>query len=129
MGRSDSAVAHANRGELTRVQHNLTEQIANENAERASRMRAEISKAAKENKAFVRNVEQAKMLDGMKMKTAAKRKRAIEAGQGKKAAEPDVLTKAPAKESKRTFKQTQLAKKRSQDEQPAQVARVLSKIF
>ncbi len=36
--------------------NNLTEQIAAENAERASRMRAEISKTKKENKEFVQNV-------------------------------------------------------------------------
>jgi ESF2/ABP1 family protein len=55
--------------------HNLTEQIAAENAERASRMRAEISKTTKENKEFVQNVERAKMLEGMESKKAAKRQK------------------------------------------------------
>ncbi|KAK3076684.1 hypothetical protein LTS18_012343, partial [Coniosporium uncinatum] len=40
--------------------HHLTEQIANENAERAARMRAEISRQTRENKEFVNNVERAK---------------------------------------------------------------------
>ncbi|KAH8895641.1 hypothetical protein GQ53DRAFT_743669 [Thozetella sp. PMI_491] len=110
--------------------HNLTEQIANENAERASRMRAEISKATKENKAFVRNVEQAKMLDGIKSKAAAKRKRSVPE---ESAAEEDEAAEEPSTAStkavKRRFKQTTLAKKRDQREQPEQVSRVLSKIF
>ena len=109
--------------------HHLTEQIANENAERASRMRAEVSKANKENRAFVQNVEQGKMLDGIKSKNAAKRKRDADAedrAEGKKEKESSAL---PAKDGKRSFKQTQLAKKRDLAEQPEQVTRVLSKIF
>jgi ESF2/ABP1 family protein len=53
--------------------HHLTEQIANENAERAARLRAEISQTTRENKMFLDNVERAKMLDGM----AAKRKKKL----------------------------------------------------
>ncbi|OIW32689.1 hypothetical protein CONLIGDRAFT_679073 [Coniochaeta ligniaria NRRL 30616] len=111
--------------------HNLTEQIAAENAERTSRMRAEISKTTKENKEFVRNVERAKMLDGMETKNAAKKERKEqgvvdekdEAGAGKGA-------EHPGKERKRTFAQIPLAKKKSaSDAQPDQVKRVLSSIF
>jgi ESF2/ABP1 family protein len=54
----------------------LTEQIANENAERAARMREEIRKTRKENKAFVADVEKGKMLETM----AAKRKLRLEKG-------------------------------------------------
>jgi ESF2/ABP1 family protein len=54
----------------------LTEQIANENAERAARMREEIRKTRKENKAFVEDVEKGKMLETM----AAKRKLRLEKG-------------------------------------------------
>ncbi|KAI1435398.1 Pre-rRNA-processing protein ESF2 [Xylaria sp. CBS 124048] len=54
--------------------HNLTEQIAAEAAERQSRMRAEISKAARENKEFVRNVQKGKELEGIQSKAAAKKK-------------------------------------------------------
>lgn len=97
--------------------HNLTEQIAAEDAERSSRMRAEISKTTKENKNFVRNVERAKMLDGMQAK--AKKRKA-----------PDEEVKEGGRDRTRTFKQVPLAKKgQATDEQPADVTRVLSKIF
>ncbi|KAJ4300595.1 RNA-binding ATPase activator esf2 [Collariella sp. IMI 366227] len=109
--------------------HHLTEQIATENAERSSRMRAEIEKTAKENKAFVSNVEKAKVLNGIQAKNAAKRKTAPEddeAGGSEVASVPD---NGKLQERRRTFKQIPLAKKRKQDEQPEQVQRVLSKIF
>ncbi|KAM0197581.1 hypothetical protein ACHAPA_002767 [Fusarium lateritium] len=100
--------------------HNLTEQIAHENAERASRMRAEISKSTKENKEFIRNVEKAKMLDGMAVKAKAKKRKADVEGQ----ADDSV------RQVKRSFKQVPLAKKRTDvEDQPAEVTRVLSKIF
>ncbi|PKS05890.1 hypothetical protein jhhlp_007721 [Lomentospora prolificans] len=95
----------------------LTAQIERENAEREGRMRAEISKATRENMEFVRNIEQAKQLDGIKAK---KEKR----GKQENAAEA-----APA----RTFKQVpQVSKKKAGagDDEPAEsVKRVLSKIF
>lgn len=98
--------------------HHLTEQIASEDAERSSRMRAEISKTTKENKDFVRNVERAKMLDGMQAKAKAKKRKATD--------EPEDETQERA----RTFKQVPLAKKRQDTEdQPERVTRVLSKIF
>ncbi|PFH62372.1 hypothetical protein XA68_13966 [Ophiocordyceps unilateralis] len=99
--------------------HHLTQQIAAENAERTSRMRAEIRKATKENKEFVRNVERAKMLDGIQAK-AKKRK-----GEGEARGADD----APP-ERTRTFKQVPQVKKPADDEeQPEHVTRVLSKIF
>lgn len=105
----------------------LTRQIAAENAERASRMRAEISKTIKENKEFVRNVEKAKMLDGIQSKAAAKKKKDPEDADD---AEPSAAEAEPSKGRKRTFAQVPLAKKRRFDEeQPEQVQRVLSKIF
>ncbi len=52
--------------------HHLTEQIANENAERAARLRADISRVNRENKHFVQNVERAKMLEGMEGKRKKK---------------------------------------------------------
>lgn len=101
--------------------HNLTEQIAAENAERASRMRAEITKTAKENREFVRNVERGKMLDGMQTKAKSK-KRKPESEAGNKDEQ------GPTKKRPLTFEQTKLAKK-SEGEQPENVTRVLSKIF
>lgn len=108
--------------------HNLTEQIAAENAERASRMRAEISKTTKENKHFVQNVERAKMLEGMESKKAAKRMReggdAVE--EGDEAAPKQVRKEG---ERPRHFKQTAVASKNRAEAHPEQVKRVLSKIF
>ncbi|KAJ9142952.1 Pre-rRNA-processing protein ESF2 [Pleurostoma richardsiae] len=105
--------------------HHLTEQIAAENAERASRLRAEISKTTKENREFVRNVEKAKMLEGMQAKKAAKRKTTSD-GDGDGDGEGG---KAPREhERNRKFKQIPLAKKDKAD-QSGQVERVLSKIF
>lgn len=102
--------------------HNLTEQIAAENAERASRMRAEISKSTKENKEFVRNVEKAKMLDGMAVKAKAKKRKAEAEAEGQQ--------DESVRQVKRSFKQVPLAKKRTDvEDQPAEVTRVLSKIF
>lgn len=114
--------------------HNLTEQIAAENAERASRMRAEISKTTKENKEFVRNVEKAKVLQGIQTKKAAKGNK--EGGEGaadsSESATPQATTTTndDSRERRRTFKQIPLAKKRKLDDaQPEQVQRVLSKIL
>ncbi|AEO67186.1 uncharacterized protein THITE_2116023 [Thermothielavioides terrestris NRRL 8126] len=113
--------------------HHLTEQIAAENAERASRMRAEIAKTTRENKEFVRNVERAKALNGMQAKAAAKRKKTLgeeeeDGPAGDK--EADMPQDAPGQQRRRTFKQIPLAKKRKLEEQPPeQVQRVLSKIF
>jgi ESF2/ABP1 family protein len=108
--------------------HNLTEQIAAENAERASRMRAEISKTTKENKEFVQNVERAKMLEGMESKKAAKR--AKEDGEGTRA-EVSKTAQVSKKggERARQFKQTPVVPKKMAADQPEQVKRVLSKIF
>lgn len=52
--------------------NHLTEQIANENAERAARMREEVRKTKQENKAFVDDIEKGKMLAGMETKRKAK---------------------------------------------------------
>lgn len=106
--------------------HNLTEQIAAENAERASRMRAEISKTTKENKEFVQNVERAKMMEGMESKKAAKRRK--EDGDAVEK-EPVVKETKKGGERPRHFKQTQVAAKKRPEDQPEHVKRVLSKIF
>ena len=105
--------------------NNLTEQIAAENAERASRMRAEISKTTKENKEFVQNVERAKMLEGMEAKKVAKRRKEAEDG-GSEQAQKE--TKKGGEQA-RHFRQTQVTSKQRPEDQPDQVKRVLSKIF
>ncbi|KKF92637.1 Pre-rRNA-processing protein ESF2 [Ceratocystis platani] len=106
----------------------LMGQIAGENAERASRMQAEISKAARENKEFVRNVERAKMLDGMQ----AQKRRRLEVNDedraAKKPADEQPRAKAQKTES-RTFRQTAKVVRDVNAVQPASVSRALSKIF
>lgn len=93
-------------------------------------MRAEIAKTTRENKEFVRNVERAKVINGIQSKAAAKRKKTEdgeeEAGSEGAAGKTDG---GAAQDKRRTFKQIPLAKKRKQEEQPAHVQRVLSKIF
>jgi len=107
--------------------NNLTEQIAAENAERSSRMRAEISKTTKENKEFVQNVERAKKLEGMESKRAAKRRKDEE---NKPITGEEVIKEQKTSgERPRQFKQTTVASKKRPEDQPEQVKRVLSKIF
>jgi ESF2/ABP1 family protein len=129
---------------LTETRHHLTEQIAAENAERAARMRAEIARSTRENKEFVRNIEKAKVLNGIEAKKAAKQQKKTfsddgegTGGDGEKGGRgeereddvPEVVD--TEKKRRRTFKQIPLAKKRKGEEvqQSEQVQRVLSKIF
>lgn len=105
--------------------HNLTEQIAAENAERSNRMMAEISRTTKENKEFVRNVEKGKMLDGIKAKKSQKKH--LDAPEGSAAASaPETKTSS---EKARTFKQVPLAKKKEEPVQPSELKSVASRIF
>ncbi|KIH92305.1 ESF2/ABP1 family protein [Sporothrix brasiliensis 5110] len=114
--------------------HHLTEQIATENAERAGRMRAELEQTARENKAFLENVERAKMLDGMEAKAAAKAKATKAAAATDDAAEAPAAapsTAAPAASQKgvRSIKQKKMVARADEGEQSEHVQRVLSKIF
>ncbi|KAF1347988.1 hypothetical protein BDV97DRAFT_334928 [Delphinella strobiligena] len=106
----------------------LTEQIANENAERAARLRAEISKTRRENKAFVDDIERAKMLEGMQTKKRAKQEKAGETDDIRPALDNALKDGRP-----RRFKQNQVKLKRAKDgaesEQPEAIKRVLSSIF
>jgi len=108
--------------------NHLTDQIANENAERAARLRAEISKTRRENKKFVEDVERAKMLEGMQAKKKAKQERA-----GGDVALQPAVSLAPMDERKRQFKQNQVKLKQAKDgakaAQPDAVKRVLGGIF
>ncbi|EME78730.1 uncharacterized protein MYCFIDRAFT_111068, partial [Pseudocercospora fijiensis CIRAD86] len=54
---------------------NLTEQIRNENAERAARLKQEIWKTRKENKRFVEDVEKGKMAETRESKKRARREK------------------------------------------------------
>ncbi|KAL5627871.1 hypothetical protein BROUX41_002619 [Berkeleyomyces rouxiae] len=108
----------------------LMGQIAAENAERASRMQAEIAKAARENKDFVRNVERAKMLDGIQAQKRRRIETTAEAGPGDSAA---AAAAPPAQKQKKTelmtFKQKAKVVRDVNAAQPANVERALSKIF
>ena len=113
--------------------HHLTEQIANENAERAARLRADISRTNRENKLFMRNVEKAKMLENMDAKRKSKRDPEGEkmggAGDGPGAIQAD--EPQPQSGLKRHFRQNEVRKKGGDGgvEQSEEVKRVLSKIF
>ncbi|KFY32958.1 hypothetical protein V495_08574 [Pseudogymnoascus sp. VKM F-4514 (FW-929)] len=109
--------------------NNLTQQIAAENAERASRMRAEISKTTKENKEFVQNVERAKMLEGMEAKREARRAKEEEGRPAGEASAAKVEKVKKGGERARQFKQTQAVPKRKTADQSESVKQVLSKIF
>jgi ESF2/ABP1 family protein len=109
----------------------LTEQIANENAERAARMRAEDARERREVREYLRNVEKAKMIEGMEKKKGKKTATADEEiGEEK---EDHMEEQAPAKPAKRQFRQIQVkskaAKQGTESEPPDEVKRVLSKIF
>lgn len=54
--------------------HHLAEQIAYEVKVREQRLKAEMAQARRENKTYVKNVEKAKMIEGMEEKRAKKRK-------------------------------------------------------
>ncbi|KAI0863809.1 hypothetical protein F4860DRAFT_467866 [Xylaria cubensis] len=99
--------------------HNLTEQIAAETAERQSRMRAEISKAAKENKEFVRNIQKSKELEGIQSKAAAKKTRD---------AENTATVPETERKSLRQFKQAAVGRKGPEKTSEA-AKRVLSQLF
>ncbi|ESZ89944.1 hypothetical protein SBOR_9671 [Sclerotinia borealis F-4128] len=110
--------------------NNLTEQIAAENAERTSRMRAEISKTTKENKEFVSNVERAKIQEGMEAKRSAKRRKdeGVDVDTTKDGSTETKKQKTNADRPMR-FKQNAPALKNKTQSQPDHVKRVLSKIF
>lgn len=114
--------------------HHLTEQIANENAERAARLRTEISQTSKENKRFVANVERAKMLEGMaakkKQRAAAQVSSEASSEAPSEAAAVPMARERNIKQIKSSFRQNEVRSKSdsSRGAEPT-VQRVLSKIF
>ncbi|KAI9821716.1 MAG: RNA-binding ATPase activator esf2 [Pycnora praestabilis] len=117
----------------------LTEQIANENAERAARLRADIGRVRRENEHFVENVERAKMMEGMEAKRKIKREReggvggSFGVGRVGEDVEGQRVEKKEKKEQKgfvRQFRQNEVKSKSTKGmEQREEVTRVLSKIF
>lgn len=101
----------------------LTEQIANENAERASRLKQEIWKTRKENKQFVEHVERGKMLE-----TRERKKRARMEKEGGAAVEEDDVAKMRAMEFKQKKARRNVDK--NKEEVPFNAsASIVSKIF
>lgn len=109
----------------------LTEQIANENAERAARMRAEDARERREVREYLRNVEKAKKLEGIEKKKA--KKAVVVDEQIGDELEVGVSEDVVAKAAKRQFKQIQVKNKSAMqladNNPPDEVKRVLSKIF
>jgi ESF2/ABP1 family protein len=91
----------------------LTEQIAAENAEREARLREEIRRTRKENKAFVEDIERGKALEGMDNKRKSKGS--------------TVTTKRPEREFKQA--KAQGSASRNKEAQQPDVKRALSMIF
>ncbi|KAF2152512.1 hypothetical protein K461DRAFT_278743 [Myriangium duriaei CBS 260.36] len=109
----------------------LTEQIARENKEREARLRAEITKAKRENEGFVRDIERGKMLDTMESKKKGRSGRdgdSSEGATGKVLVRSGDISERPA----RQFKQKSAKAKRKDQDLPSQQqqasANVLSKM-
>jgi ESF2/ABP1 family protein len=109
----------------------LTEQIANENAERVARMRAEDARERREVREYLKNVERAKMLEGMEKKRSKKATLAEDIASGPYG--EDVTKIQHSKDRGRPLKQigvkTKSVGEKSSVETPDEVKRVLSKIF
>jgi len=111
----------------------LVEQIQNENAERAARLRVEIAKGKRENERFLENVERGKMLGGMEAKRKA-RGEEEPVGDGERAGgveEAEVQQEGKKKKERRSqFKQREMLTKIDKKPDPGQdVQRVLGSIF
>ncbi|EUC28543.1 hypothetical protein COCVIDRAFT_41173 [Bipolaris victoriae FI3] len=112
--------------------HNLVEQIQNENAERAARLRFEIAQGKKENKAFLENVERGKVVSGIE---ATRRKRGEDLDTDQNAPETtDAVQEAGEKPKRRKgrleFSQHTATSKAMKKPEPGQdVNRVLSSMM
>ncbi|KAL1599508.1 RNA-binding ATPase activator esf2 [Paraconiothyrium brasiliense] len=110
----------------------LVEQIQNENAERAARLRVEIAKGKRENERFLENVERGKMLGGMEAKRKAKGEgEHMDDGVGSvKVEEADGQQEGKKKERRSKFQQREMRTKADKKPEPGQdVQRVLGSIF
>lgn len=100
--------------------NNLTEQIAYEKQVRQSKLRAEIAQATRENKAFVKNVERSKMIEGIQAKRREKKGESATAEEDTKV--------------RRAFDQRVVKTTRTDTSKPSvvsdeRVSNVLSKVF
>ena len=90
-------------------------------------MRAEISKSTRENKEFVRNIERAKMVDGIESKSAAKKRKDRAAGDSTSTS-TNTSQEQEAQRAVRQFRQAAVGRKAVQ-KPPEEAKRVLSKLF
>jgi ESF2/ABP1 family protein len=111
----------------------LVEQIQNENAERASRLRVEIAKGKKENERFLENVERGKMIGGIEAKRKAKGDDVdgdSQTIQATASAAGDEAPQKAKKERRSKFQQKEMRTKADKKPEPGQdVQRVLGSIF
>ena len=109
----------------------LTEQIANEDAERAARLRAEIARTKRENAAFVGDVERGKALEGMRAKRESKAgsARALESEKAVNAQEEGRDEKLRRREFKQNKARIKANKPPDGDANREATSRVLSKLF
>ncbi|KAI9098140.1 hypothetical protein DFS34DRAFT_642869 [Phlyctochytrium arcticum] len=106
--------------------NNLTEQIAYELKVREQRLKTEMAHAKRENKAYLKNVGKAKMVEALEQKKADKKRKAeADAGGDSGAAA------ASQKEIRRRFKQRKVidAETRSSTHSTGKTSNVLSKLF
>ena len=99
--------------------HHLTEQIAYERAVKEQRLRAEMSQARKTNKEYIKNVERAKMVEGIEDR---KQKQREEAGESKENA-------TAQQEIRRNFRQRKVVQHTDKASIDQNKVSVLSSIF
>lgn len=105
--------------------NHLVETIQNENAERAARLRVEISRSKSENKAFLENLEKGKMIQGIESK---KKEREERGGDNEQVSAQGVEKKV--KKPRREFVQHGVTTKGTKKPEPGQdVTRVLSSMM
>ncbi|KAJ4301940.1 RNA-binding ATPase activator esf2 [Kalmusia sp. IMI 367209] len=107
----------------------LVEQIQNENAERAARLRVEIAKGKKENERFLENIERGKMIGGIEAKRREKGQLVDEQDDGVAGVDAEASQK-PKKDRRSKFQQKEMRTKADKISEPGQdVQRVLGSIF
>jgi ESF2/ABP1 family protein len=108
--------------------NHLVETIQNENAERAARLRVEISRGKAENKAFLENLEMGKMIQGIESKKKEREERGDDDAGGEKA--EGVVKEKKVKKPRREFVQHGVTSKGAKKPEPGQdVNRVISSMM
>ncbi|KAH8727654.1 Pre-rRNA-processing protein ESF2 [Phaeosphaeriaceae sp. PMI808] len=107
--------------------NHLVETIQNENAERAARLRVEISRGKSENKAFLENLEMGKMIQGIEAK---KKEKSDRDGNATNKEATEQVAEKKVKKPRREFVQHGVTTKGAKKPEPGQdVNRVLSSMM